>query len=106
MLEDRLIYTNHAKSKMRHYGISANLVKRVIRYPDRVEEAIVDNLIAAMKKTRSKSYPELWVMYEKFSEQGSDKLKIITAWRYPAESDERDPIPENILQEVRKIIGF
>jgi hypothetical protein len=106
MSKSKYIYTNHAKNKMQHYKISQSLVQRTIRFPDRVEEAIVDNLIAAMKKQQSKSHPELWVMYQPMHEEGEGKLKIITAWRYPGESDERDPIPQAIQEEVRKIIGF
>ena len=102
-VENKYIWTSHVQNKMRHYAISESLVKRVIRHPDRVEEAIVADMVAAMKKTKSKQYPEVWVMYTPVRDA---KLKIITAWKYPAESDERDPIPESILKEVREIIGF
>ncbi len=108
-IEDKYIWTNHAQSKMRHYNISESLVKRAIRHPDRVEEAIVDELIAAMKKTGSKTYPELWVMYASIKNNKKDeggKIKIITAWRFPGESKERDPIPQDILDEVRQVIGY
>jgi hypothetical protein len=104
-IEDKYIWTSHAQAKMRHYNISESLVKRTIRHPDRVEEAIVEDLIAAMKKTGSKTYPELWVMYVPVKSDGG-KIKIITAWRFPAESKERDPIPPEILEEVRSVIGW
>lgn len=102
--ERTYIWTNHAQKKMRHYNISESLVKRIIRHPDRTEEAIVPGLIAAMKKMKSKSYPEVWTMYCPVEKEGG-QIKIITAWRYPAESPERDPIPADILQEVRGIVG-
>ncbi len=35
---------------------------------------------------------------------GSKRIKVITAWRYPGKSPERDPVPQHILQEVRKIL--
>lgn len=85
--------------------MSETLVKRIIRHPDRVEEAIVPDLVAAMKEMKSKSFPEAWVMYTPVKGK-KEKLKIITAWRYPAESSARDPIPEDIIKEVRDIIGF
>lgn len=90
---------------MRHYGISGSLVKRVMRYPDRVEEAIVPGLVAAMKKTNSKNHPEVWVMYYAV-EKKDQKIKIVTAWRYPGVSPERDPVPDKIMNEVRSIIGM
>lgn len=89
---------------MRHYGISESLVKRVMRHPDRVEEAIVPGLVAAMKKTKSKNHPEVWVMYYAVKKSGQ-KIKVVTAWRYPGVSPERDPVPDAILNEVRSIIG-
>ncbi len=65
---------------------------------------------------------EIWVMY-KVQKQGLGKrgegldsqfkrssnnllnqpeLKIISAWRYPGVSPERDPIPSDILQEIAR----
>jgi len=32
------------------------------------------------------------------------KLKIISAWRYPGKSPKNNPIPEEILDEIRNII--
>ena len=32
------------------------------------------------------------------------KIKIITAWRYPGKSPERDPVPQEVLREIRKIL--
>lgn len=98
------IWTSHVQNKMRHYNMSESLVKRTIRHPDRTEEAIVPGLVAAMKKTRSKNYPEAWVMYYP-TEKKDQKIKIVTAWRYPGESPERDPVPNDVIEEVRSIIG-
>lgn len=102
-VENKYVWTSHVQSKMRHYGISESLVKRVIRHPDRVEEAIVPDLVAAMKKTKSKQYPEVWVMY---TPDTQGKITIITAWRYPGETKKGDALPEAIQKEVRSIIGF
>lgn len=104
-VEQKYIWTSHVQYKMKHYKMSETLVKRIIRHPDRVEEAIVPDLVAAMKEMKSKRFPEAWVMYTPVK-GAKEKLKIITAWRYPAESSARDPIPEDIIKEVRDIIGF
>ena len=56
---------------------------------------------------------ELWVMYRvmasgKLTKSKLEKalnqseLKIISAWRYPGVSPERDPIPADILQEISR----
>lgn len=100
-LKDKYIFTNHAFYKMLHYRLSESLVKRVIRYPARTEESIVEGTIACMRPAQSKKYHEIWVMYKPTKTR---QLKIITAWRYPGKSPERDPIPKNILQEIRSII--
>lgn len=124
-VDKKYIFTNHAMGKMRHYGISESLVKRTIRHPDRTEEAILSGMVAAMKRTQSKAYPEVWVMYTPLEptsltgytaldqkkktssvSRASGGIKIITAWRYPGESPERSPVPESILEEVRDVIGF
>lgn len=35
---------------------------------------------------------------------GGSKIKIITAWRYPGKSPARDPIPAEILREIKNIL--
>lgn len=32
------------------------------------------------------------------------RIKIITAWRYPGKSPARDPVPADILKEIRRIL--
>ncbi len=32
------------------------------------------------------------------------KIKVITAWRYPGESPARDPVPAEVIREVRKLL--
>lgn len=34
-----------------------------------------------------------------------NRVKIISAWRYPGVSPKRDPIPEDILREISQLIG-
>jgi len=108
--EDKYIWTSHALAKMRHYKMSASVVKRIVRHPDRVEESVVEDCIAAMKLTQSKQYPEAWVIYKPVKDStksnSKGKLKILTSWKYPGISKERNAIPENVLKEIRGILGF
>ena len=102
----RYIWTNHSQYKMGYYRISPSLVKRIVRFPERIEESIVDDLVAVMKKSQSKK-EEIWVMYGLHTggKVETPRIKIITTWRYPGESSERDPIPEDILEEIRGILN-
>lgn len=130
--DDKYLWTAHVVEKMRFYGISESRIKRIVRFPARTEEGIVDDTIAVMQpnatqtdKNGKKTWKqEVWVMYklvsfkkqvnnkqEKKIEQNleilksSDKrIKIITAWRYPGMSSNRDPIPEEILNEIRNLL--
>jgi len=52
---DKYYWTKHSLYKMRHYGLSEQRIKRVIRHPARIEEAIVPNLIAAMQPAGKKN---------------------------------------------------
>lgn len=98
-----IFWTKHAGRKMKHYRLSENRVKRVLRNPKRQELGIASGTIAIMQSTGSKKHPtEIWVMYQNLK-QG--KIKVITAWRYPGKSPIRGPIPipEEILQELGEI---
>jgi len=101
---------------MRQYGIGEGRVKRIIRFPKRVEEGIAPKTVAVMQPAGSKRYSEIWVMYKltkqatKDSKQKTNdfkqvgKIKIITAWRYPGKSPERDPVPQEVIEEVRRLL--
>lgn len=101
------VWTHHSHDKMRYYRLSEARVKRIIRHPSRVEEGIVDGAIACMQpnapvgKVVQKNYSEIWAMYAIKQKQ----IIVITAWRYPGKSPERDPVPQNVLGEVRNIIA-
>jgi len=117
---DKYFWTTHSVFKMRQYGLSEQKVRSVIRNFDRKEEGIVKNTIAVMqpvspkivdgKKTWKK---ELWVMYQSKGKKQklkvkdnlikNNQIKIISTWRYPGISPERDPIPEEILQELSEL---
>jgi hypothetical protein len=105
-------WTHHVFGKMRFYGISASRIKRIIRFPKRTEEGIVPGTVAVMQPAGTKRYQEIWVMY-KLAKQATynkkhitnnQKIKIITAWRYPGKSPARDPVPKEIIEEVRKLL--
>lgn len=99
------MFTKHAEEKMRFYRLSSSRVKRVIRHPARVEQGVLEGAVAVMSPAESKTYSEIWVMY--LPSENKEQLRIITAWRYPGKSPERDPVPDNVLKEVRKVLqGF
>lgn len=119
-------WTHHVVRKMGYYGLTPSRVLRVIRAPDRIEEGIVPDTLAAMQTAGTKARPwEVWVMWREDSKKGSSKKGsslrpqnssnlsrlllepaakvIITAWRYPGISPvrERVPIPSDIVAELQ-----
>ncbi len=113
---DKYVWTLHSRFKMKYYGIADSRVKRIIRFPTRHEEGIVPNTVAVMQPAGTKKYSEIWVMYKLVgsSQQASSKsklqmskqqkLKIITVWRYPGVSPKRDPIPQEVLAEIKNLL--
>jgi len=125
--DSKYIWTTHAWEKMQQYGISEQRVKRIVRFPKRTEEGVLDGAVAAMQPAGKQ---EMWVMYvladmnkketseEEAKKKGEKKLdniqsflgnnskrfKIITVWRYPGVSPKRDAIPEDVLFEIRSMI--
>jgi len=99
---DKYYWTKHSLYKMRYYGLSQQRIKRIIRHPARVEEAIVPNMIATMQPTSNKTYSEIWTIYKPI--KNKKQIKIITAWRYPGKSPARNPIPKEILNEIKSIL--
>lgn len=122
MNSGRYLFTLHAEYKIREYHLSRQRVTRVIRSPRRTEEGIVPDTVAVMQPSSTKRVQgkeiwtqEIWVMYKihsksnpvaggKSSKMASilnqPQLKIISCWRYPGVSPERDPIPAEILREI------
>lgn len=104
----RFHWTNHVIEKMLFYGLSEQRIKRVISHPDRVEEGIAANTIACMQVTSSKKHrQEIWTMYQKKNlklKTKSSKLIIISAWRYPWKSPAKNPIPQEILEELKDLL--
>jgi len=109
---DKYHWTYHVQDKMRYYNLSPSRVTRIIRHPKRIEEGIAPKTTAVMQPAETKKYQEIWVMYQKKLKVKSGKLKvggdgtitIISAWRYPGKSPEHNPIPRDILEEVRDLL--
>jgi hypothetical protein len=114
----RYYWTEHVKFKMRFYALSEQKILGVISNPKRKEEGIVEKTIAVMKPISPKMVngkeiwkQEIWVMYQKHkacsmkheTRVQNSKVKIISAWRYPGVSPEKNPIPEEILRELSEI---
>lgn len=93
-----LFWTNHAKGKMRFYGLSEQRVLRVLHTPKRIEEGIAPNTIAIMQSAGSQKHPyEIWAMIQ----ETKARRKIISVWKYPGRTKPGDPLPEEILKELK-----
>lgn len=103
---------------MRQYRLSEARIKRVLRFPKRVEVGIAPGTTAAMQPAGSKKHSyELWVMWVekakiKTKNSGIKKflldkeaIKIISAWRYPGVSPihEPPPIPDDVWEIIEKL---
>lgn len=165
--DEKYLWTNHSKMKMRHYRLTESRIKRIIRHPVRIEEGILEGAVACMQPAEGKRYSEIWTMYvvdgavpsskqfrntsrpasaglaqhsvrrpafsgdhaaappdgfeivstrpRQRSRHGDNtfvpvltvkkkRIKVITAWRYPGKSPQRDPIPPEVLREIRSIL--
>lgn len=103
--KDGIFWTKHSKNKLKQYQFSEKRVLRILRKPNRIEEGIAPETIAAMQITGTKKHPtEAWVMYIVLKKPKG--IKIISAWRYPGRTPEgqRPVIPEDALEELKKII--
>ena len=98
---DVYVWTHHAHQKMRHYRLTESRIKRIIRYPTRNEEGVIENGIACMQPAGGKTYSEIWAMYILSGTTDTRTIKIITCWRYPGKSPSRDPIPADIVREIQ-----
>lgn len=112
-------WTQHAIFKMKQYGLTAQRILRVVKNPQRVEEGIAKNTIAVMQPSSFNTKDgkrtwrrEIWAMYQikrkaksaKLKTISNQKIRIISAWRYPGVSPKRDPIPEDILRELDSML--
>jgi len=121
ILAKNFYWTDHAKLKMRQYRLSESRVKRILRFPKRLEVGVAPDTLAGMQPAGSKKHPyEIWVMWtnrksclpagrsqianSKSKFNLGQKMKIISAWRYPGISPihEPPPIPEDVWEIIRK----
>ena len=54
-----------------------------------------------------KKKEEIWTMYQLSKEEtnrSKPRIKLITTWRYPGKSPKRNPIPKEIINEVKNIL--
>ncbi len=100
-------WTSHAKVKMRFYRLSEQRVRRILNSPKRIEGGIAPNTLAMMQPASVKTMggkqvwsQEIWVMVQK----SDKKTKFISAWRYPGMTKPGDPLPEEILKEIKSLI--
>jgi len=113
----RTKWTRHIKNKMLYYGLSEQRIRNVFNMPDRTEEGIAENTLAAVKRAKQKKKPEeIWIMYQKItndnklitnnkkSHKSGTKFVMISAWRYPGITKPGSPIPipADILEELIK----
>jgi len=106
---DKYYWTDHAKAKLKQYGLSASRVTRIMRYPERIEEAIVADCFAAMQTVGNKNKNEIWIMWQNIIKDKkllSAKKKIISAWRYPGitQPGKQIPFPADTLEELQTLI--
>ncbi len=93
-----LFWTSHSRAKMRFYGLSESRVKKVIRSPERIEYGIAPDTIALMQSVKTSKRPyEIWVMVEDIK---TDR-KVVSAWRYPGITKTGEPLPDDILREIK-----
>jgi hypothetical protein len=100
----KIYWTKHAERKIRFYNLSKQRLKRVLSNPYRIEEGVAPNTIAMMqparikKKKRKPSWnQEIWIMIQK----ERNFVKMISAWRYPGVSPQTNPIPKEIIDELK-----
>lgn len=97
----KLIWTNHSEKKLKFYNLSKNRILRIIKHPYRIEEGIAPKTIALMKPInpkKNKWKQEIWTMIQK----SENTLKIISVWRYPGMSPQQNPIPPEIINDLKK----
>ena len=101
-------WTNHAQNKMRFYRLSEQRVRRVLNLPKRIEEGIAPGTIAMMQRAGSVKHPyEIWVMVQKAkrkSQRANSITKVISAWKYPGITKAGEPLPEEVIRELKEVV--
>lgn len=129
--KENIYWTEHSWLKMRQYRLSESRVKRVLRFPKRLEVGVAPDTVAGMQPAGSKKHPyEIWVMWARKTKDQKLKIKnaphpnpplikgrereglrfnfnkitIISAWKYPGTSPvhEPPPIPDDVWEMIKK----
>jgi hypothetical protein len=119
-------FTAHARYKMTQYGLSEQKVRGIIHHPKRTEVGVMPQAVAMMQPVSPKIIDgkeiwkqEIWVMFLRQSSKSkkqstknsnqkpgnllsAQRLRIVSAWRYPGVSPKRSPVPREILQELEE----
>jgi hypothetical protein len=102
-----LQWTLHAHAKMRQYRLSEGRVRRVLHSPMRIEEGIAEDTIAMMQPAsfrisgKEKTWnQEIWVMIA----ETPKSRRVVSAWRYPGQTKLGQPLPPEVLRELRSMI--
>lgn len=104
----KLVWTSHAQAKLRQYRLSEARVRRILNSPLRVEEGIAEDTIVMMQpasvKTTERGKPVLWTqeIWVMISETPAER-RIVSAWRYPGMTKPGDPLPPEIIRELRSM---
>lgn len=101
--EEKIVWTNHSKMKMRQYRFSEKRVLSILRKPNRKEEGVADGTVANMQFAGTKKHPsEVWMMYQTINK----KIRIISAWRYPGRTPEnsRPVFPQDTMENLSDIL--
>lgn len=97
----KYLWTKHAEFKLRFYRLSAARIMRVIHSPLRIEEGIAPNTVAMMQGIYNRKQPyEIWTMVQG-GKKGAE-MRIISAWRYPGKTKPGEPLPNEILREIKE----
>jgi len=105
---EKISWTKHVKGKMNFYQLGEGRLKRLLNNPKRIEKGIAPRTIAIMQPAGTKKHPtEIWLMYQKINQRAKikdQKIRIISAWRYPGISPihEPPPIPEDVLEDLKE----
>ena len=110
----KIMWTRHARAKMRFYKLSEQRVLRVIHTPKRTEEGVAPKTIAMMQpasikisggrarltissseKKKEVWSQEIWAMVQ----DGPTGRKIISAWRYPGVTKPRSEIAAQLMKK-------
>lgn len=83
---------------MRFYGLSESRVKKAIKLPVRIESGVAPDTIALMQPAGTEKRPhEIWVMIK----NSASERKVISVWRYPGRTKPGEPLPDDIIAELK-----